>query len=94
MSWTRVIHAGRKWQRASNHMDARHCPHCGASVHGKDGQDAHETHHLEQIEHEERLAATIEELCKRVGITEEMVDLPWTWTAVVQPDNEREAING
>ena len=86
------FHHDRKWARTNNHMDARHCPHCHATVHGDEGQKKHQQWHIDQAEHEDRLAQTIEQLCKRTGITEESVELPWTWIAVVEDDQE--AISG
>ena len=72
----RIIHMDRRWDRAQNHMDARHCPDCGATVHGKRGQQAHAQWHIELDEHLSALSA-------RTGITEEQVEIPARWTATV-----------
>lgn len=79
---TRVIH-DRKWRRANNHMDARHCPHCGATVHGRAGQQAHQEWHETDWEFFGDLKELLTELRKRTGIAEEDVEVPWKWTAVV-----------
>jgi hypothetical protein len=83
----RIVHHGRKWPLVANHLDARHCPECGASVHGNHGQHEHRAWHDTQQE-------LLVMLCQRTGITEEMVDVPWSWTAVVDGSDEPEAIDG
>lgn len=42
-----VVHHTRPWRRVDNHLDCRHCPICGATVHGSRGQHAHMDWHTE-----------------------------------------------
>lgn len=79
----RIIHYGRKWRRADNHMDCRHCPDCGCTVNGSYGQNAHEQWHGE-------LAELLESLSERAGIEP---DQGPAWTAVLD-ESEPEAIDG
>lgn len=83
-AWTRVIHHGRKWPRVNNHMDARHCPECALTVHGNEAQRDHLEYHEADWEYFARLEKLLTELCKRTGIAEEQVTMPWNWTAVVE----------
>lgn len=85
----KFVYIDRRWRKAQNHMDARHCPDCGATVHGRHGQNTHRNHHAAEEEYRERVEHLLTELSKRAGITEEDVELPWTWTAVVE-DTEAE----
>jgi len=71
----RVVHHGRQWPHVANHLDARTCPDCRATVCGRD-QNGHQRWHDEQQE-------LLVKLCQRMGISEEAVEMPWTWTAVV-----------
>jgi hypothetical protein len=83
----RVVHVGRQWPLVANHLDSRECPDCAATVGGK-AQRRHQKWHDEQQE-------LLVMLCQRTGITEEMVDVPWSWSAVVDGgDEEPEAIDG
>jgi len=61
-------------------MDIRECPTCCAAV-PKNRQQRHALHHQEM---DEMLA----ELAKRTGITEESVEVPARWTAVVEASYE------
>jgi hypothetical protein len=72
-----VVHHGRKWPRVENHLDNRRCPDCKATVHGWAGQRGHQDYHDETN-------ALLEELCKRVGLTEEDFEGRSTWSAVVE----------
>jgi hypothetical protein len=78
-----VVHHGRKWRRVDNHLDARHCPHCGVTVHGNYGQNRHQEDHDETDR-------WMGEVSKRVGITEEEFEGRWTWSAVVDAPDELE----
>jgi len=78
----RVVHHGRQWPRVANHLDARTCPDCGSTVCGRD-QNRHQRWHDEQQD-------LLVKLCQRTGITEEEVDVPWRWTAVVGADDPAE----
>lgn len=42
-----VISHNRPWRRVDNHLDCRHCPLCGATVHGSRGQNAHHDWHVQ-----------------------------------------------
>lgn len=42
-----IIHHTRPWRRVDNHLDCRHCPLCGATVHGNRGQAAHHDWHVQ-----------------------------------------------
>jgi len=75
-----VVHVGRDWPRVQNHMDVRECPTCCAAV-PRNRQQRHALYHQEV---DEMLA----ELAKRTGITEESVEVPARWTAVVEASYE------
>lgn len=77
-----VLHH-RRWRRPLNHLDGRVCPDCGASAHGWEGQNAHAAWH-------EQIDDVLVKLCQRTGIKEEEVELPWTWTAVVEPGEDED----
>ena len=80
-----IIHWDRRWGRVNNHMDARHCPDCGVTVHGQQGQRAHQQWHYDESERWEQLDTTLADLCNRTGITEERVEVPVRWTATIEP---------
>lgn len=65
---TRVLHIGRKWQRANNHMDCRHCPECGGTVNGQAAQNKHRDWH-------EQLAEILDTLGQ---VPDEPEPVPWT----------------
>lgn len=49
-----VIERTRKWRPVDNHLDARHCPICAATVHGNHGQAGHLQWHVNlaaQLDH-------------------------------------------
>jgi len=76
----RVLNLHRKWPRPGNHFDGRVCPECGTTAHGWKGQNAHGRWHAEQ----NRLLVM---LCQRTGITEEQLEMPWSWTAEADADD-------
>lgn len=79
-----IQHLDRKWRHAENHMDARRCPDCGCTVNGNIGQHQHREYH-------ERQDRILVELCKRVGIAEEQIDEPWTWSAITDAPEDTPA---
>lgn len=79
-----VLHHGRKWHRVNNHMDARHCPKCGATVHGNHGQREHQKWHLD-----------LQEVLDRLFAQPAAEDPPApAWTAIVSDDDDEEALEG
>lgn len=68
----------RPWRPPVNHMDRRVCPDCGSTCHGDKGQQQQREFHL-------RLNLLLTELCKRTGITEEDIEVPWRYRA--EPEN-------
>ena len=82
---TSILHWDRRWPRVGNHMDARHCPDCGATVHGKHGQHEHQQWHADQAELYEQLGRVMVERDFLLGITEERVQVPVRWTATIEP---------
>lgn len=85
MSRFTIIHVRPdKWARVDNHMDARHCPYCGATVHGKRGQGEHLAFHKRAWEDESELEVLLGELRKRTGMAEEDVEVAGRWSAAVE----------
>lgn len=85
----RIVHH-RRWERVGNHMDARHCPWCGASVHGNRGQRLHQEFHERFNDDETQLQELLGELRKRTGMAEEAVEVGQRWTAAVDGFNALE----
>lgn len=76
-----VIERARTWRRVDNHLDARHCPLCHATVHGNRGQHAHLDWHAQ-------LAAKLDHL---PDTAENGADEPWTAAVDQAPDDQQEA---
>ena len=78
-----IIHHGRAWRRVENHMRARYCAECGATVHDSEGQ------HL-QKKHEKWHA-------QLAGILQSHAELdqgePVPWTAAVDERDDPEALD-
>lgn len=77
----RVIHHGRKWPRARNHMDARRCPDCACTVNDNEGQAAHARWHQE-------LAEVLDSISQRAG-TDPDDGPPAPWTAAIGEENDQ-----
>lgn len=84
MSYTRVMHWGRKWPRPRNHLDGRVCPECSATVHGNQAQHHHLNWHAE-------LADRLNSMSERIGFEPEQPGVPWT--AAVDEEADQEAID-
>jgi hypothetical protein len=86
MRYKIIHHRERKWPKPENHLDGRVCPECAVTVHGWTGQRAHDRHHEQQM-------ALMMELAKRTGMTEEELEMPWSWGAEISgTEGEAEAI--
>lgn len=75
------------WKRALPHFDVRMCEECGALVYKQNGQNQHSEYHT-------HLRQLILEFAKRTGMTEEQIEMPWTWdinTTVLDRTEELEA---
>jgi hypothetical protein len=84
---TKVVFRDRRWRRANNHLDARHCPECGATVHGNYGQSEHQQFH-------ENLESVLGRFTEVIGLLSGQLQdagqgIPWT--AVVDGSDELEA---
>lgn len=80
---TNVLHHGYQWRRPRNHMDARTCPYCAATVNGQD-QRGHLQYHQDLWDKLQGIEEMLDELAKRTGMAEEEVDVPARWTAVTE----------
>lgn len=65
------------------HFDVRECPECYSLVFHQAGQDHHLEDHGDLWDLFNEFERRIVECEKRVGITEEGVEIPARWTAVV-----------
>ena len=77
----------RPWPRPRNHYDGRVCPTCHVTVHGPAAQTGHHKRHLDEAGWRARVNELLEEVCKRTGLTEELVKLAgddWAWGAEVE----------
>ena len=80
-------HNDRAWPRVLNHLDGRECPTCHATIHGQLAQRAHKKRHLDEAVWRNRVNELVEEMAKRTGLTEELVELAgddWSWGAEVE----------
>lgn len=71
----RVVHIGKRWERALPHFDVRVCPYCAALVWKEHGQAKHLRDH-------EEMWAFFQMLVDRLGIDEDTLE-NWEWTAEV-----------
>lgn len=73
-----VIERHRRWRSVDNHLDARHCPICCATVHGPRGQSMHLQWHIELGARLDRLPEPDENSTRQ------------PWTAAVDDDQEQQ----
>lgn len=64
-----LILPARKWPRVKNHLDGRHCPVCGATIHGTPAQKKHQAEHAE-------MEALLDALCAAAGIDRSQFQAP------------------
>ena len=83
-----ILHREKKaWPKPLNHLDGRVCPTCLVTVHGSNAQRDHHNRHITEAVWRARVNELLEEVCKRTGLTEELVKLAgddWSWGADVE----------